>query len=307
VGSRSGCLKIAGFGCLGVIAIVVVLAGITALSVRPRRGGAQQAARTLAPSIMAPATVDSVTVPATRRPRLGRLVVDVAQGGFTIEPGVAGEGVRVEAHYDTSMYELREDLVETDSTWVYTLRMRRTTSGLASIVQQIINGGGDEENELRVVLPPDMPVALDITVKQGGFDAEVGGCWITTADVTYAMGGFTLSVDEPLREPMQSLAVRGSMGGFEGKRLGNASPRTIDVACSMGGAELDLRGLWRHDCDLKLDASMGGMEVRLPDGVRVEGIADPDSAGALRHETEVALPVLRFASKASMGEIEVYR
>jgi hypothetical protein len=307
MGSRSGCLKFLGFGCLGMIAIVVVLVGIAALSMRPRSGGQPQTEREFAPAIAAPVVADSVAAPAVRRPRLGLLVVDMAQGGFTIEPGAAGEGVHVEARYDSSMYELREDLVETDSTWVYTLHMRRTTSGLASILQHLVHGGSKEENELRVVLPPDMPVALDITVKQGGFDAEVGGCWITSADVTYAMGGFTLSVDEPLREPMQSLTVRGSMGGFEGKRLGNASPRLIDVTCSMGGAELDLRGPWRQDCDLRLDASMGGMEVRLPDGVRVEGVADPDSAGALRREAEVALPVLRFASKASLGEIEVYR
>jgi hypothetical protein len=308
MGSRPGCLKIAGFGCLGVIAIMVLFAGIAALSLRPRKDAAPLVARELAPSIVVAAVAaDSTAAPPTKRPRLGRLVVDVAQGGFTIEPGVPGEGVRVDAQYDSSMYELREDLVETDSTWVYTLHMRRTTSGLAAIVQQIVSGNSGEENELRVSLPPDMPVALDITLKQGGFDAELGNCWITSADVTYAMGGFTLSVGEPLREPMQSLMVRGSMGGFEGKRLGNASPRTVDVACSMGGAELDLRGLWRQDCDLRLDASLGGMQVRLPDGVRVEGIADPDSAGALRRQAEVALPVLRFAGKASMGEIEVIR
>jgi hypothetical protein len=302
-------LKIVGFGCLGIIAIAVLFAGITALSLRKRDDAAPLATREFEPAIIvAPVAADSTAAPSTKRPRLGRLVVDIAQGGFTIERGVAGEGVHVEAHYDSSMYELREDLVETDSTWVYTLHMKRTTSGLAAILQQIVHGRSGEETELRVALPPDMPVALDITVKQGGFDAEVGGCWITSTDVTYAMGGFTLSVDEPLREPMQSLTVRGSMGGFEGKRLGNASPRTIDVACSMGGAELDLRGLWRQDCDLQLNASMGGMDVRLPEGVRVEGIADPDSTGALRREdVEVKLPVLRFASKSSMGGIDVSR
>jgi len=151
-------------------------------------------------------------------------------------------------------------------------------------------------------------VALDIDVKQGGFDGELGGLWITSADIDYGMGGFTLSVNEPLREPMQSLKVKGSMGGFEGKHLGNASPRAVDVDCSMGGAELDLRGLWRQDCDLRLNASLGGMEVRLPEGVRVEGLADPDSARILaRADSEVPLPVLRFASTSSMGEIEIKR
>jgi hypothetical protein len=290
-----------------MVAITLIMVGVVALSTRNHGDGPASAARTFEPALERPevAAFDStLAAPASRTPRQGRLVVDVAQGGFTIEPGGAGEGVQVEARYDTSMYALSEDLVETDSTWVYTLRLRRTTSGLAAIVKQIISGGSGEDNELLVFLPPDMPIALEVTVKQGGFEAELGTCWITTADISYAMGGFNLSFDEPLREPMQRLAVAGSMGGFEAKRLGNASPRTISVATSMGGANLDLRGMWRQDCDLRLESSMGGMEVRLPEGVRVEGLADPDSAGALQRETEVALPVLRFDRK---GEIEVHR
>jgi hypothetical protein len=291
-----------------MIGIVVLFVGIVALSSRPRHGGSPSAARELTPAIVTPVATDSTVVaPVAKRPRAGRLVLDVGQGGFYIEPGRAGEGVHVEAKYDTSMYALREDLAETDSTWTYTLHMHRTASGLASLLQRLLHGGGDE-TELRIIVPPDMPVALDIDIKQGGFEGEIGGLWITSADITYAMGGFTLSVEEPLHEPMQSLTVRGSMGGFEGKNLGNASPRRVDIACSMGGAELDLSGLWLHDSDLRLEASMGGMEVHLPDGVRVEGLADPDSAGALhRSNAEVALPVLRFSGKSSMGGIEVTR
>ena len=96
------------------------------------------------------------------------------------------------------------------------------------------------------------------------------------------------------------------MGGFESKYLGNASPRTVDLECSMGGAEIDLRGLWRQDCDLRLATTMGGMEVQLPDDVRVEGLVDPDSTRRLqRTDLEVSLPVLRVAATSSMGEVVV--
>ena len=325
--SGRGCLKVAGFGCLGMIGIVALLVALVVMAQRGGKDPSRQTVRSLEPPIVEPAAVDTVasgaaapsTAPTTptrttptptRAPRRGRLVLDIAQGGFTLEPGRAGEGVQVEAQYDTSMYELREDLAQTDSTWVYTLRMRKVRSGVSSFLYNVLHGSGGQETKLNILVPPDMPVALEVDVNMGGFEAELGGLWITSADVDYGMGGFTLSVAEPLREPMESLTVNGSMGGFEGKHLGNASPRRVDVDCSMGGAELDLRGLWRQDSDLKLSSSMGGIEVRLPEGVRVEGLEDagPDSATTLqRADVEVPLPVLRFEASSSMGGIEVER
>lgn len=325
--SGRGCLKVAGFGCLGMIGIVALLVALVVMAQRGGKDPSRQTVRSFEPPIVEPAALDTASsgtvasgvatpntamnAPATtREPRRGRLVLDIAQGGFTLEPGRAGEGVQVEAQYDTSMYELREDLAETDSTWVYTLRMRKVRSGMSSFLYNVLHGSGGQETKLNILVPPDIPVALEVAVNMGGFEAEIGGLWISSADVAYGMGGFTLSVAEPLREPMERLAVKGSMGGFEGKRLGNASPRHVDVNCSMGGADLDLRGLWRQDCDLKLTSSMGGMGVRLPEGVRVEGLgnADADSVVTLqRADVETPLPVLRFEASTSMGGIEVER
>ena len=103
---------------------------------------------------------------------------------------------------------------------------------------------------------------------------------------------------------MESLTIRGSMGGFEAGRLGNASPRVLEVKCRMGGADIDLRGAWMRDADISIDVAMGGIGVQVPDDVRIEGLEDP--APTLGSAAEVSLPVLRFKSKSKMGEIEFY-
>ena len=146
-------------------------------------------------------------------------------------------------------------------------------------------------------------------MEKGGFEAELGGLWITETDIRYAMGGFSLDVSDPLREPMESLTIQGKMGGFEAGGLGNASPRVLTVDCQMGGADIDLRGDWLRDCDISLAVRMGGMAVIVPDEVEVEGVPGSLPGGEepelRRADRELSPPLLRFSLSQSMGEIEI--
>ncbi|MEN8006589.1 MAG: hypothetical protein ABFS42_06205 [Candidatus Krumholzibacteriota bacterium] len=299
---KRGCFKTGLFGCLGIMVILIVLVGGTALVAWNRAGDVHiEDAVLTSDAAGAPTEVKGTKV--TEVPAgIGRVVLDLAQGEFEIHPDQPGRSVRVEASYDSEVY-LLEDYYESlpDSSWVYGVRSRRTISGLHALFRQMMSEG--HSPKIDVYLPTDTPIELQVLVKEGGFEAELGGLWITSADFRYNKGGFSLSFDEPLREPMDRMSIRGSMGGFEAYRLGNASPGSLDVKCRMGGADLDLRGTWARDADIRLDVAMGGISVRVPDDVRVIG---PESTGRdlKADEEEVPLPVLRFSVKEKMGEIE---
>ena len=298
-----GCLKTGLFGCLGIIVILTVLVGSTALVAWNRSGKVHIEDKVLTPE-SAGASTEVKGAKVTEVPAgTGRVVLDLSQGEFEIHPDQPGRSVRVEATYDSEVY-LLEDYFESfpDSSWVYGVRSQRTISGLHALFRQLMSGG--DSPRIDVYLPAGVPLELLIIVKEGGFEAELGGLWITKADFRYKKGGFSLSIDEPLQEPMESLTISGSMGGFEAERLGNASPRVLDVKCRMGGADIDLRGSWSRDADIRLDVSMGGMSVRVPDNVQVQGLET--YTGALKVENdEMPLPVLRFSVKEKMGEIEI--
>jgi len=302
---KRGCFKTGLFGCLGIIVILFVFVGGTALVAWNKSGKVQIEDKVLAPvSASRPAEVKGAKV--TEVPAgVGRVVLDLAQGEFTIHPDQPGQGVRVEATYDSEVY-LIEDYFESfpDSSWVYGVRSHRTITGLHALFRQLMAGG--KGPKIDVYLPADVPLELQVMVQEGGFEAELGGLWITKADFRYKKGGFALSIDEPLHEPMDSLTIRGSMGGFEAERLGNASPRFLDVVCRMGGADIDLRGEWSRDADIHIDVAMGGMGVRVPDDVQVVGVESINSA-LVADKLEIPLPVLRFSIKEKMGEVEVYQ
>ncbi len=54
---------------------------------------------------------------------LGTIEVDLDIGDFTIKPGPADQPIRVDADYDTSKFELREEMVRNpDGTWTYKVK-----------------------------------------------------------------------------------------------------------------------------------------------------------------------------------------
>ncbi len=124
----------------------------------------------------------------------------------------------------------------------------------------------------------------------------MGGLWITAADIDYNKGGFNLDVDDPMVEPMHSLVINGSMGGFAAQNLGNASPSVLSVKCRMGGADVDLRGDWRNDCDAMVSIRMGGLSVGLPRNMRVE-YESGEVPGLREDDAEVPLKVLRLRTR----------
>jgi len=315
---KQGCFKTGMLGCLGLLVIVILFVGITAL-VAWRGVDKQEIEKRARTPVVAspemgekPRRIDRDTDEQIIRgerslgvlPPPGRVVLELSQGEFEILPAQPGEGLSVEARYDKGVYELKENL-ETmpDSTWVYNLRFERTMPGLQALFRAIM--GGDTDCWVHVYLPPDIPLALELHLDSGGVETDLGGLWLTEADINFSKGGFALDIDRPLKEPMERLTVRGRMGGFEADDLGNASPRILDLDFAMGGADIDLTGVWLQDADISLKIRMGGMAVRVPQDCRLEGVPFGGDR-LLRDDEEVPPPLLRFDVSESMGEIEFH-
>jgi hypothetical protein len=162
---------------------------------------------------------------------------------------------------------------------------------------------GGSSPKVQVFLPKDLPLSLEVVLVEGGGRLDLGGMWLTEVDLQLTQGGFQVDVDDPLRQPAERISLYCSMGGMEISRLGNASPRRLEVDFSMGGMELDLRGQWLNDSDIDIQSSIGGAILRLPRDVTIEGL----DTGRFRppEEAEIALPTLRFTTTISMGELEI--
>lgn len=303
-----GCFKNGCLGCLGVFVLLFVVLGINAVIVMSNSGDERiedQIVGTGTAVENDPAASAELTPAAEDKPEAGQgwLILELGQGEFQLHPGEPGEGVVVKANYDANIYELKQyNYTWPDSAWVYHVDFQRSINGLQAMMREVM--GGNHAPKVHIYIPPDLPLELNVLVKEGGLEAELGGLWLTDVDLRYNKGGFSLGFDEPLRQPLNSLVINGKMGGAEVRGIGNASPSRLEASATMGGMELDLRGDWVGDCDARVKVFMGGMEVRVPDNIELENSGE--SGGSLkRTDEEIARPVLRLRQEAKMGEIEV--
>ncbi len=295
-------LKWGCFGCLGCLGVVLVLflvaVGVGWLSARSAKLEDEVLSRDLPPvATAAPSRADAPAAPSEAPPAAeaaaaGRVVLDLAQAEFDVEPGEPGGKARVEAHYDKQVYELVETLEQPpDGPWIYRVGFERTGVGWALGLRELF---GATATKVTVFLPPDVPLDLEIRIRQGGAKIELGGLWLTSVELDTAQGGGDLRVSEPLRAPMQRFDLTARMGGMSVRSLGNASPAEVRVDVSMGGMDLDLRGAWVRDAAIELKSSMGGLDVILPRDVAIRGV--PGQGLPESPEPEVRRPTLTFSA-----------
>lgn len=305
------------FGCLGCFGVIIIISllgsGVVWFQSRSARTEDQVLTREIPGTAAAGEEIaPDGEIPGGERKRLdldvtaespGRVFLDLRQADFRIVPNRPGEPIRVEATFDPADYALEEIFEEGgEAGWTYTVKFRQKTAGsFLTTLKEMFAGTSPN---VKIFLPVDHPLILDLDVRQGGAVLEVDEMWLTSADLKCEMGGLVVTFDRPLRAPMDSLSVRSSMGGCVVSGAGNASPRRMVVDARMGGLDLDLKGAWVQDSEITISQSMGGGAVHLPDNVLFEGI----DAGSFRPpaEQEVPTPTLRFSASSEMGNLEFF-
>lgn len=269
--------------------------------------GAEAGPGGLPPGLSAePNETRQVELPSLGAP-LGTIEVDLDIGDFTIKPGPVGQPIRVEADYDTSKFELKEEMAQKpDGTWAYKVKFGAKGGfwGLA------LGGGNSGQNRITVVIPRGRPIDIKGSIRMGESKTDLGGLWVKNVDLQYKAGDHFIEFREPLPFPMDGFRVDGSMGNLEIRGLGQASPNMVDVKQGMGELFLDLQGDWRRDAKIKARFSMGECKIWLPEKARIDlhraSVSMGESKAAkAQGEIPASWPTLTIDASGSMGELHI--
>ena len=156
-----------------------------------------------------------------------------------------------------------------------------------------------------VEIPRDLPFALETKMKGGYLELDLAGLELTTASVELDRGVLGLIVSAPLDGPMERLSVKGRMGTMMLRSLGNASPKELHMQHGIGVARVDLSGRWLRDADVNFQVAFGDGELRLPNGVNIEGLDGVPLRLLRPADEEIPTPTLRISTHFDMGDIRV--
>ncbi|HET9481298.1 MAG TPA: hypothetical protein VFP98_06030, partial [Candidatus Polarisedimenticolia bacterium] len=193
------------------------------------------------------------------------------EGNFTVRPGPAGGGIRVEGDYDKGTFELSQEMT-TDSSGkpLYKLSFRPRYSMMRRLLSHGFLRIDDNTNVLTIYLPRGMPMALTARVLKGASRLELGGLALQSANLDLSMGEHEVRVSEPNPIAMDTMELNAGMGEVSLFSLGNLRAGSITVWGKMGEIDVDLGDEVLRDTTLFTKMRMGEMTVGLPRSARVQ-------------------------------------
>jgi hypothetical protein len=235
--------------------------------------------------------------------RPGTVVLSLSSAAATVKAGPPGGPIRVESDFDPDVFWLEQSYQEDGAGgWIYRVDFHEKTVLHVSVVSI---WAGKRSPEVRIMLPRDVPLALDAQMRGGYLSLDLAGLALTTASIELDRGVLEVAASEPLPIPVERLNVKGRMGAMQLLSLGNASPRELHVQHGVGAALVDLGGLWVADADVDLQATMGNIALRLPRDVSIEGLDGPVLRPGNLDDEEIPPPTLRFSTDSDFAKIRV--
>jgi hypothetical protein len=304
-------------GCWSIVVVVglalitaATLAGVAYLQIQGESREARtavQAVPTLAgdPSADRPeepgVAVEGAPGSDEAAPPRGRIELEISVARLIVTPGEAGESIRLDAEYDPRDYELDQGMDELPGGgWNYRLHFRPARSYWMAVLRMKL---GDEPPTVRLTLPRDVPLRVTGEADTTFAALELGGLWLDDVDLEVDGGALDVSLLEPLRAPMKSLSLVGDKGSVKVVGLGNASPETALFQQHLGELDLDLRGPWSRDADIRVKAFLAGGSVWLPGDLPVEGLDGRLFRPTAPTSDEIAGPRLRLSVTEHGGRL----
>ena len=311
---------VAAFISVGVLLTIVGIGALRWASSVAEELGTPTSAPTavsiaVARAAAAPAAQGSASSDATPR-----VEIELQDGRFEIRSGPAGTEIQVDGEYAENYYELIEEQTPADASGgpTTTIRLRPTSGELVRMMAAFRSAVDTSRmpNRLTVLIPAGLPIALTLEVRRGESRIDLGGLTLTDLDADLSMGDHRLGFGEPLAEQLGHLRVRASMGDIELAQLGNARARELRLSGRMGNFEVDLGGNWPTDdiSVLQVSHSMGDLELRIPNAVRVTldsrssaSMGESDQIERQEETVDPGAPELRLDLSATMGGTRITR
>jgi hypothetical protein len=257
-------------------------------------------------SLTAPGSPGSAEMAAIPAAGHGRIVLDVTLADLEVVPVDAGRPLRLTAEFDRARYRLDESLEESGADWTYQLRFR--SRGMRSWW-----GNHGRGPQLRLEVPRGAAVSVEGKFGVGESDIELGGLTLDAVELDLGMGSHELSFSAPTVGTTAFVRIDSGMGELDLVRVGNASPRELEIDHGMGELSVDLGGAWRNDSEVELELGMGECQVSMPARSEAGGIVvESDLAMGSRSIDDVAeadvpagLPKVRIRTSGAMGNLDI--
>lgn len=259
------------------------------------------------------------SAPAWRTVDISRQLRDTQPQRVRVQYGAGRVDVRGTSDPFLYAMHLRYDENRSTPLHKYDADRRSSALGLESRGHGVYSSSGSESGELRLTLPRNVPLDLDLDFGGTQSVLDLGDMSLQSVRLECGATDAMLLFSRPNRIRMRDLEVNLGAADFAARQLANANADQIRVRGGVGSVDLDFSGTWTHDLTVTTRLVMGKLTLRLPPdvGVRIELqriVAGFEQTGLEKRDDgwyspnyDAAPFKLKVRAETFFGQIEVQR
>ncbi len=193
-----------------------------------------------------------------------RLSIDFGAGEVEIASGDIDEAAVLDVEYDPKYVDYQIE---------YKLRGKTGYLDLESI-QRRKRDVDTDRNKWTMTLSKKYP--MSISMDMGACEAliDLGGVPVTDLSIDIGAASGVLEFSKPNPERLDEIDIDAGAASMECINLGNANFEYCKFSGGAGSFDLDFRGKYSGESEIKIDIGLGSADIVLPEGVPVRVISE---------------------------------
>ena len=167
-----------------------------------------------------------------------------------------------------------------------------STSTLSSLIDK-----GNDNYKINFQLPTKIATDMNFNFGLGNVDLDFSGIRISNLIMDCGLSDVTLVSEKPNIISCDNIQISTGISDFNSVGLGNfnSSKYTFDVG--MGSAEIDMSGSVNNDTSVKIEVSVGSLELRLPSNTNINLSINQNMLSSVNVKDLVSTGEGRYESK----------
>ena len=200
-----------------------------------------------------------------------RVYFDCSIGNLVMKPSKNRYIIIGNINYNSTMAKPIAELTDKNNISRLDLKVKpnKTNNNTKSFINSLMEDGNDNY-KINFEMPTKMSIDMNLNFGLGKVDLDFSGLRIAQLVMNCGLSDVTLINTKSNIINCEKIHISTGVSDFNSLGLGNFNASNYIFDVGMGSAEIDMSGSANKNSDLKIDVTIGSLELKLPKNTNIE-------------------------------------
>ena len=226
-----------------------------------------------------------------------RIYLDCKIGNLSVEPSNNRYYINGDVSYNSLMSKPDLKLSDKNNVAKLDFKIKTEDIGINSNSLNSLIDKGSNNYVINFLMPKKISTDLNFNFGAGQVDLDFSGLRITSLIMDCGLSDVNLICDKSNIVHCESVNISTGVSDFNSTTIGNFNSPKYYFNVGVGSAQIDMSGSVNKDTKVKIDVTLGSLELKLPENTNIELMIDQNLLSSINIRDLVSLGEGKYKSK----------